>query len=108
MTRYSKGAAFENAVKHDLERRGYAAVRVAGSHSPADVWAVNRRLILFVQCKTNGVLRPDEWNEFFDYCVTWGTLPVMANKDGGKVVYHLLTAKKDGTHRKQPMEDFQP
>ena len=106
MSNYSRGAAFENQVKHDLERKGYQAFRVAGSHSPVDVLAIGHGLIVYVQCKTNGVLRVEEWNSFIDFCSTVRALPILAEREKG-IRYHLITGKKDGTKKKQPMEDIQ-
>lgn len=107
MSNYSRGAQFENRVKHDMIARGYHAHRVAGSHSPVDVVCIGHRTVVYVQCKISGVLVPDEWNIFFDYCSEVGAIPVLAEKDKG-IRYYVLTGKKDGTHKPQPKKEWKP
>jgi len=106
MTNYSRGAAFENRVAHDFERHGYVSIRAAGSHSPADVYAMRPGELILVQCKIDGRLDPLEWNGFLDYSERAGGLPIMAERQGRKIVYHLITGRKDGTRKSQPMEDW--
>ena len=79
MSNYRRGADFERRVMAHLGRTGYATLRSAGSHSPADVVAVRRGEVLFVQCKRNGRLDPDEWNDFWEFCGKAGALPIMAH-----------------------------
>ena len=104
MTNYSRGAQFENQVKHDMIARGYHAHRIAGSHSPVDVVCIGKKVV-YIQCKIGGVLRPDEWNTFFDYCSEVGALPVLAERDKG-IRYYLITGKKDKTHKPQPKKEL--
>lgn len=105
---YQNGAALERQCKKRLEANGYAVVRSAGSHSPADLVAMRKgRATLGIQCKRNGRLDPEEWNEFFDWCALAGIAPVLAEKVRGGIRYHLITGKKDGS-RKQPMCDWEP
>lgn len=105
MTRYNKGAAFERKVRDDLRARGFIAERIAGSHSPADIHAFKGGAVYFIQCKTNGVLSPTEWNAFFDYCEDAGATPILAQKLTRGIGYHVLTAKKE-KRGKQPMEEW--
>lgn len=108
-TNYRNGAAFENQVKKDMEANGYAVVRSAGSHSPADLVAMRKgRVTLGIQCKRNGRLDPDEWNEFCDWCNLAGIAPILAEKVRSGIKYHLITGKKDGSKGKQPMRDWEP
>ena len=110
---YDRGAAFERKVRDHLEGLGYAAVRSAGSHSPTDVVACRADqsgvTILFVQCKTNGRLDPEEWNDFIDFCETGGAVPLLAKKGkGGRgIIYSRLTGRKDGGGR-QPLAPWEP
>jgi len=46
---YRKGANFERKVKKLFEKKGFTAVRSAGSHSKADL--LIKELSLSVQCK---------------------------------------------------------
>ena len=47
MTNYSRGAAFERRIKKDLEKRGYYAIRSAGSHGLIDIAAFKGDIVLF-------------------------------------------------------------
>lgn len=54
MTNYKKGARKEYKIIYDLQKEGYSiAQRAAGSHSPIDIFAINRekRIIKFIQSK---------------------------------------------------------
>ena len=105
---YQNGAAFERQCKKDLEAMGYCVVRSAGSHSPADLVAMNRnRVTLGIQCKRNGRLDPEEWNGFFDWCHLAGIAPVLAEKVRGGIKYHVITGEKTGSG-KQPMQVWEP
>lgn len=110
-TNYTRGAAFERKVARDLEGYGYVTVRSAGSHSPADVIAMRYGTIAAVQCKLNGRLDPDEWNELWEFAVSAGAKPVVAapQKEGRKtgIIYRRLTSSKDGKGR-QPWESWTP
>jgi len=108
MSNYSRGATFERAVLHDMERHGYHAIRAAGSHTPADVYCIGHGKVIYIQCKLGGDLRVDGWNTFYDYCAEVGAVPIMAEKVRGGIAYHRITAKKDGTKKRQPMEEWKP
>ena len=110
-TNYQRGAAFERKVAKDLEGYGYVTVRSAGSHSPSDVIAMQYGYIACVQCKADGRLDPDEWNELWEFAQLAGGTPVMAEpyKDGRKtgIIYRRLTSRKDGRGR-QPLAYWTP
>lgn len=117
-TNYTKGAAFERKVAKDLEGYGYVTVRSAGSHSPADLLAARNTLlsavygyseVVAVQCKRDGRLDPDEWNEFWEWCRKGGAIPILASKGprGTGIIYRRLTSRKDGRGR-QPLALWVP
>lgn len=108
-TNYQRGADFERRSQGYLERIGYVTVRSAGSHSPADIVAMRNGELVCVQCKRDGRLDPDEWNEFWDFCRKAGALPVVAKlgSQGRGVTYNVLTSRKDGRGR-QPWEQWFP
>ena len=65
MTNYDNGARLERAAKTDLETAGYLVLRSSGSHGPADLVALPRRVpaagdrpgrILLIQCKTDAYM----------------------------------------------------
>lgn len=103
MTRYSTGAAFEREVQRDMQSKGYHAIRAAGSHSPVDVYCISRYRLVYIQCKTNGRVDPDEWNSFFDYCLEVGAAPIVASRP--RITYREITGYKDGSKKKQPWEE---
>ena len=53
MSNYINGRAKEYRVKKKLEQRGFVVIRSAGSHSFADLVAINPKKleIVFIQCK---------------------------------------------------------
>jgi len=51
MSNYLKGRAFEYQIKDFLERNHYFVLRMAGSHSPFDLIAINGDEIKFIQAK---------------------------------------------------------
>lgn len=108
-TNYSSGADFERTTMRDLESHGYAVVRSAGSHSPADLVAMRDGRFVLVQCKRNGRLYPDEWNEFLEFCEYAGGTPILASKGprGGGIIYRKLTSRKGGRGR-QPLAPWVP
>lgn len=106
---YQRGAQFEYRTKRELEGYGYAVVRSAGSHSPADLIAMRGGEVYAIQCKFHGKLPPDEWNEFYDWCELAGAVPIMAEKGswGSGIIYSRLTSRKDGRGR-QPLAPWEP
>ena len=117
-TNYQRGADFERTVAKDIESHGYVTVRSAGSHSPADLLAARSTLlsalygyseVVAVQCKRDGRLDPDEWNEFWEWCRKGGAIPILASKGprGSGIIYRRLTSRKDGRGR-QPWESWTP
>lgn len=61
MTNYTRGAAYEYAVKRELERQGCFVVRSAGSHGPADLVALTPDgKVLLIQCKLQRPTRAEE------------------------------------------------
>lgn len=105
---YKKGRDFEYRVKRDMERAGYTVVRSYASKTPADLTAVRDGRAVFVQCKLHDFYHVEEWNTFVDYCSAAGVLPIFATrgKDGSGISYFIITGKKDGSRKKQPMEPF--
>lgn len=109
MSRYHRGRNFEYAVRDDMERRGYVAVRSPASKSPVDVYCIGMNGNVFVQCKTNMRVDPEEWNEFLGLCRSVGATPVIAGrgKNGRGIRYMLVTDWKV-PHRRQPMTEWNP
>jgi hypothetical protein len=106
-TKYRYGRAFEYRVRDDMRKLGYFVLRSPRSGSPIDLVAIRRGEVVFIQCKTGGVLGPAEWNEFYNLSVSVGALPLMAERSGFRgVTYWRLIGTKDGTKKPQPKELF--
>lgn len=62
---YVSGRRFEYAVKKELEKRGWIAIRSAGSHSPFDIIAIKGGKILLLQLKhyKNGIMPLNEYKK---------------------------------------------
>lgn len=105
-TNYQRGASFERRVKALLEGEGFAVVRSAGSHSPADLVAMRGGELAIIQCKRDGRLVPSEWNEFVEFCVKAGGVPILASVEGRKVLLERITGMKAGG-RRQPKERWE-
>lgn len=105
-TNYQRGASFERRVKALLEGEGFAVVRSAGSHSPADLVAMRNGELVIVQCKRDGKLGPSEWNEFVAFCAKAGGVPILASVDGRNVLLERITGMKAGG-RRQPKERWE-
>lgn len=105
---YKKGRDFEYRVKRAMEREGYTVVRSYASRTPADLTAVKDGQAVFVQCKLHDFYHVEEWNTFVDYCANAKAIPIFAtrSKDGSAIDYFLITGKKDGSRKKQPMVRF--
>lgn len=90
-----RGTIFEREVRKDLEARGYVVVRSGASLSPMDLVAIfagkvtaGVEPVLLVQCKKNGRLDPDEWNELFRLAWGSGTSPMLAERVPRKGIYY--------------------
>lgn len=107
-SRYARARDFEYRVRDDMANHGFIAVRSPASKTPADVYCIGVGVVAFVQCKTNGVLPPKEWNKFWAYCKSVDAVPVLAMRGvRGRIRYMLLTGPKEGRGR-QPMVDWVP
>ncbi len=65
MTNYQRGYAFELRVMKKLEEYGYFCVASRGSHGPADIVAIKNGSALLIQCKRNGVISKEDWEELW-------------------------------------------
>jgi Holliday junction resolvase len=106
-TNYERGAVFERSVKKKLEAAGWFVVRIAGSHSAADLVAIRRSdhaHAAMIQCKTNGELSPKEWNELFNTARHVGAWPYLAQRVKRKLQILQLMGPKIA-RKKQPILD---
>lgn len=106
-TKYRLGRAVEYRVRDVLKEAGYFAMRSPASKTPIDVVAIKPGQVLLIQCKRSGALPPGEWNELYDLALSCGAIPVMAERPYPRTLnFWRLTARKDGSRRRQPMEPF--
>ena len=87
---YQSGAAFERRIKKDLEKRGYYAIRSAGSHGLIDIAAFKDDIALFIQAKTDGVISPADEAALVDLCREPNFIPILAERVGRKLKYCVL------------------
>lgn len=108
-SRYTRARTFEYKVRDDMAARGFIAVRSPASKTPADVYCIGLERDVFIQCKTNGVLGPREWNKFLAYCRSVNAIPVLAmrGRNNRGIKYMLITDWKV-PHKRQPMIDWIP
>jgi Holliday junction resolvase len=90
-TQYQRGRSFEYRVRNDLRDRSWFVVRSAQSRTPADLVAFKgSRKPLFIQCKNNGVISIEEWNELYDLATSVGAVPVIAEKGAPGIKYSVI------------------
>lgn len=107
--RYANARNFEYKVRDDMAGRGFIAVRSPASKTPVDVYCIGYDTKVFIQCKTNGALRPDEWNKFWDYCKSVDAVPILAMKgEGNRGIRYMLLTDRKVPHGRQPMTDWEP
>jgi Holliday junction resolvase len=63
---YNRGAAFERAVKKQLESDGFYVVRAAGSHGLVDLLAINVDEVRLIQCKIGGAISEEDRDNLAD------------------------------------------
>jgi Holliday junction resolvase len=106
-TKYRLGRQVEYRVRDYLRANGYVAFRSPASKSPVDIIGLKPGQVLLIQCKRGGSLPPAEWNALYDMALACGATPVMAETPFPRELrFWRLTARKDGSKRRQPMEPF--
>jgi len=92
-TRYEAGRRFEQRVRNYFKKKGYQAIRSAGSKTAADLVIFDQNSILLVQCTTNEACKDEnDRNKLLAMNVNPGMIPVMVWKDGyrGPLVFERL------------------
>lgn len=109
-----KGSTFERATVAHLEDAGWPYVtRASNSKGIADVVAIGPQEVLFIECKTNGILLPAQWNQLYHGAIEAGGVPLMAapidrrrNRGADAIRYMRLLAPKTGKGHRQPWESY--
>lgn len=108
-TKYRLGRSVEYAVRDDLKKRGYFALRSPRSGGALDVIGIKPGCVLVVQCKRGMCCSVKDWNALFDLAVSIDAIPLLAGRPSGHgIEYVRMLDRKDGTKRRQPMESFSP
>lgn len=107
---YESGRRFEYRVVKDLTARGYKCKRTPGSKGVYDVEAVGAGYTLYVQAKFGDTkITHAGWNGLFDFTYPRrGNLPVVADRDGRKIRYRLITGYHVFRSRDWPAEKYDP
>lgn len=88
--RYRAGVTLEKRISKHLRGEGFFAVESRGSHGIADIVAVREGEVLAVQAKTSGTFSTAEWNALLDAGHDYGMTPLLAFRDGRKLVFWEL------------------
>ena len=78
MSGYSDGRKLEYATMLDLTGNGYWTIRAAGSKGAADIVAIKRGELMFVQCKLSGTMPPAERVALLNLAIDFGGIPLCA------------------------------
>ena len=84
--RYVSGANFERRCRTKLQDAGYFCVRSAGSHSVADLVAINEDFVFLIQCKNNGKISKKERDKLINTADKCLAEPMLALKNKSKRV----------------------
>lgn len=104
-TAYQRGSAFERRVKAHLEKLGYVVCRSPKSRGPYDLIAVGKTVVMLIQCKIGGVLRPAEWNVLYAMAIGVNAVPMLVDRDKRKLRFWQMLERKNGQKR-QPRSPF--
>ena len=107
---YEAGRRFEYRVVKDLTKRGYTCKRTPGSKGCYDISAVGAGYNLYVQVKSGEEkITHEGWNRLLDFCqVLYAYLPIVADRDGRKIRYRLITGYHTYRSRDWPAEAYDP
>jgi len=98
-TKYHKGRNFEYRVKKYLEKKGYFVVRSAGSHGIFDLIAIEKvgdnvgmyeNFVYGIQCRVDSNVKKEEVEEMNRIYEKFGIIPILAYRDGKKLVFKHL------------------
>lgn len=94
--RYTAGVRFERQVRDMYQDAGWAAIRAAGSHGAADVWAAKAWMLNLVACKVHGRISKTERMNLVNWAGIASAVPVIASrpKPGAIRLEHAVTGEE--------------
>jgi Holliday junction resolvase len=105
---YRLGRHVEYTVRDLFKKNGYFVFRSPASRGPCDLVAIDKGVVVFIQCKRSMVMSVKEWNDFYDLSKSVDAIPVLAGRPTGRgIIFWLLTRKKDGGKKAQPKIELQ-
>jgi hypothetical protein len=108
---YEAGDRWEKRVMNDLRRRGYICWQTRGSKTAVDIVGLSTRHddVLLVQAKSGEkITEHAAWNALVDVAVRTDSAPLVADRDGRKIRYRLITGYHQYRSRDWPAEEYQP
>jgi len=111
---YEAGDRFEKRVMADLRRCRYVSTQTRGSKGAYDIIALpiigsRATHVLLVQAKSGDKkVEHAAWNALRDVALKTGAAPLVADRDGRKIRYRLITGYHTYRSRDWPAEDYQP
>lgn len=77
---YAKGRSFEYRMRNYYRKQGYFVLRSAQSKGPADLVALKKNEILFIQCKLGGWINKKEKEKLILLAKSVGAIPILATR----------------------------
>jgi len=78
--KYKKGRAFEYLVRDHFKQKGYFVLRSPRSRGLADLIAIKKGELLFIQCKLWGGMNRNEQKDLFELAESVGAKAMLASK----------------------------
>ena len=112
---YEAGDRWEKRVVNDLRRRRYVPNQTRGSKGAYDITALpiiephRADPVLLVQAKSGDKkVEHTAWNALRDVALKTGAAPLIADRDGRKIRYRLITGYHTYRSRDWPAENYDP
>ena len=111
---YEAGDRFEKRVMNDLRRRRHICWQTRGSKTAVDIVALSGSLnphdpVLLVQAKSGEkITEHAAWNALLDVAIRTSSHAIIADRDGRKIRYRLITGYHTYRSRDWPAENYEP
>jgi Holliday junction resolvase len=106
-SRYRLGRHVEYTVRDAFKALGYLVFRSPQSRGITDLVAIDKGIIVFIQCKRGMTIGVKEWNCFYQTAQSVNAVPLIAGRPTGRgIQYWLVVGEKDGSKKPQPKKDI--